>query len=175
MFRKQKGQIAVTDLFLALIIFLLLLITIISFWNVNISRYALDISYRELELTAFNANNLLLKQQGDPSGWENLDLADPLEVALIQSLGIAYHDKNLSTEKVDAFFLDLDKDDIELLLNIERYNFYVELTDLQGNDIIGAQGDEPNDPDEMITLRNIVYFQQQPSLFFFTLWSGETS
>ena len=177
MLSTHKAQVAITDLIIALVIFLILLAVVLGTWNIYTTRYAEEMSYRNLELTAFQATQLLVSQQGMPTAWENLDLEQPAELAQLQVIGIASSPMVFDPDKVNAVFLDLDTITIAERLNIERYNFYLELTNLDNVELIEGKGDDPGlAPDtvhELVKLRRIVRYNNAPAYFYFSLWSEQ--
>ena len=177
MLSTHKAQVAITDLIIALVIFLILLAVVLGTWNIYTTRYAEEMSYRNLELTAFQATQLLVSQQGMPTAWENLDLENPDDLAQLQVLGIASSPMVLDPDKVNALFLSLDAGAIAERLNIERYKFYLEFTNLDNVALIEGKGDNPGlTPDavhELVKLRRIVRYKNALVFFYFSLWSEQ--
>lgn len=141
-----KAQIAITDLFIALFIATLLIISIISVWN----RYTVlaedNVNYNDLQISAFQTANILVKSKGKPSNWEE----DPDNVEMI---GLASSDRNLSRDKTNAF-INLPYSTLSKLLGLELYDFYFAIMSL---DMI------PQDIGEFMEERDllIAYYQKE--------------
>ncbi len=158
----RKSQVAVTDLLISLVIFLLLIIALVSFWNTYSKRLGQDMDYRALELKAFQITDILTKNPGIPLTWEN----DPSSVLV---LGLQQKDGILSKNKVSAF-LSLNESSTKELLNIEAYNYYTELRALNNTPLTNSSGTSPNNPKQIITIKRFLIYEDQKAILAFTLW-----
>ena len=159
----KKSQIAVTDLLISLVIFLLLIIALVNFWNTYSKRLAQDIDYRALELKAFHITDVLTKNPGIPLTWET-DPSSALVIGLQQKDGI------LSKNKVNSFF-SLNESSIKEFLNIEAYNFYTELRALNNTPLTNSSGTSPNNPKQTIVIKRYLLYDNQKAILSFTLWN----
>ncbi len=67
----SRSQVAMTDLFMAILILMVLLVTFFIVWNIYQSRLADSIPRTEIELYALQFTNQLTRSPGVPDNWEN--------------------------------------------------------------------------------------------------------
>ena len=157
---KSKAQIAVTDLFIAVFIFMILIIFIVIYLDTYDKRLDESIKYQELETIGFQITDMLVKSRGIPPDWEsNISNAD--------AIGLAGYDRILSYNRVNAFF-DSNYTELKEKFNIERCNFYIVLTAINGTAIkdIG----EPSDGDYSVDINRYVLYQNETTILKFTIW-----
>lgn len=157
--RNKKAQIVTTDLFIAVVIFTILMSIIVVSWGRYTTKLDDKLNYEEMQIRAFQISNLLVKSNGNPSNWEN--------GGNIESLGLAARDRILSSSKVDAF-VNLSYGNITKLLGIRNYDFYFKLKDSENNSL-ALKGNIPSG-DFAVSLRRYVIYENEDAVMEFTLW-----
>lgn len=162
MFKSKKSEIAVTDLFIALFMATILIIFIVYSWNKYVMVLSDNIDYNEMQIIAFQITDLLVKSKGEPENWEE----DPENVYVI---GLAGSDRNLSTEKVDAFINNITYDNASLILGMGFYDFYFQLKHINGTRLKEfGQGSIPNR--SVVNVPRLVYYKNEKAILEFALW-----
>ena len=161
MFKVKKGQMAITDLFIALFVATILVILLMVVWN----RYSLILiessDYEGMQVIAFQTADLLVKSSGEPDNWE-------LNPDNVDTIGLASSDRVLSEEKVDAF--------LGLLLNItsnslglELYDFYFQLNHINGT-MLKDYGESPILNESVINVQRLVLYKNEKAVVELALW-----
>ncbi|MBT3865895.1 hypothetical protein HOF78_02195 [Candidatus Woesearchaeota archaeon] len=102
--RNKKGQAAITDLFVAVGIFIILITITSVLWNLYNVRLLNRLEYDDLVVKTFEISDLLLKSSGQPDNWDHLALGgasaeDIMFVGLVEEeLKIPFN----KTEGMDA-------------------------------------------------------------------------
>lgn len=121
---SKKAQIISTDLMISAVIFILL----ISFVFLTISRYQTsineNIASHDINIKALQISDLLIKSRGEPTNWED-------DISKLNTPGLASRDRTLLITKITEF-LDLDYSIIKEKFNIENFDFYFALKELNG-------------------------------------------
>ncbi len=71
---RKKGQAAITDLFVAVGIFIILITITSVLWNLYNVRLLNRLEYDDLVVKSFEISDLLLKTPGEPDNWDYLIL-----------------------------------------------------------------------------------------------------
>jgi len=156
----RKAQIASIDLFIAITIFLFLALITIYTWNLYNTRLGESLEYEKMQLIAFQITDLLVKNPGHPSGWEE----SPANVGVI---GLAQDDRVLSQSKITAF-ANLDYDTSKERFNIEPYDYKFKIKDLSNN-VIQESG-QAFIGDTSIVVERYVLLNNEKTIMEFTLW-----
>ena len=150
----KKAQMSMVDLFMAISIFIILIIAIALLWYNYKVKLAEDFAYEDLQVKAFQVSDLLVKSPGKPSKWED-------NISSLGVIGLAESDRVLSKEKVEAFE-NISHNLGVKTLNLGGYNYYFELGSANG-------GLQPNG-DIVFTIKRYVLYEGQEKVFEFTLW-----
>jgi len=162
--QKKKGQIFSLDALFSIVLFFIMLIFVFVTWNIYNLRISEQDAHVELQLIAFQIADILVESPGIPSDWET-SLSNASVIGLQETPGV------VSQEKVDAFLL-LDYNSIKESFNIERFDFEFQVKNKNGTiQKLGAQ--QGNKTSEVITIRRIVYVENETKEMFFTLWRGK--
>lgn len=154
----SKAQLATTDFYVALIIFIILLGVILLTLNNYTIRLDREQDKNEILLVAFQLSDALVKNLGTPSSWE--DNATKLEV-----IGLAEDDHILSAKKVDAF-INLSYNTTKVF--IRNYDFYFRILDYYNNTLI-TYGMPFNGTSSVSTRRYVIY-NNENAIMELTLW-----
>lgn len=160
MCRQRRGQLAVTDLFIAIFIFVGILISIFAAWNIYLNRLEQRSSYSSLLASAVQASDILVKSPGKPLNWE-------LSNATVQVIGLAGTDRNLSTAKVAAF-VSMDYNTSKDVLNIKRYNYKFRLVNI--NNSAALNYGENATGNFTVAIRRVVWYGNGTAYMDFILW-----
>jgi len=156
----RKAQVASIDLFIAITVFLILSVATIYTWNLYSTRLNESLNYEKMQLITLQITDLLVKNPGFPSGWEeninNLDV-----------IGLAQDDRVLSQDKITAF-IDLGYDVSKEKFNIEYYDYKFRLRDLSNNTLQESGQDFAGDTS--IVIERYVLVDDKKRIMEFMLW-----
>lgn len=112
----SRGQIFTTDIVIAVSIFVVALVFLISIWNsILLDNAALQRS--DMKLSLLKATDALVKSQGMPAGWNESN------VVLV---GLAVWDRTIDARKL-ASFLAMDYNKSKSALGVQGYDYYFRL------------------------------------------------
>ncbi len=121
---SRKGQLNSIDFISAIVIFMVLVVFMVTFWFVSISHVATGVKENRMGAAAVSISDMLVKGSGTPSTWED----DP---ANAEVLGLAISPNVLSENKIQQF-TSMDYNESREILGLDYdYYFYVEC--LEGN------------------------------------------
>ena len=166
---SKRAQIFSIDLIMSAVIFIALIIITTSVFYFYSLRIEDAIVNEDLQIKSMQITDLLIKTKGAPYNWED----DPNNVNII---GLVTSDRKFSTVKLREF-VKLDENTIKEKFNIEGFNFYLTLKDLNGALYGIGDGDTSEvgtKPDltakNIITIKRIGLYNGQKSFMEFTLW-----
>ncbi|MBS3125968.1 hypothetical protein J4453_00805 [Candidatus Woesearchaeota archaeon] len=157
---SRNGQLVISDLFIAVFVFMVLLISSVIIWDKYSVQLSEDTAYKEIGLQALQVSDLLVKTPGMPNAWEQ----DP---STVERIGLANHDRNLSEEKLNAF-LALNYSVARDMLS-PLHHFYFQLKYLNGSDIIDPYGAAPNGT-FIFPANRLVRYHDEEAILRFTVW-----
>ncbi len=160
-FHSHHGQAAITDLFVAISIFIILVTITTLTWDLYKIRLDNRLSYDDMVLKSFQISDTLVKSFGSPDNWET----NPQQV---QTIGLIETEKVLSKAKVDAFVQQLNYSFIKDLFNINLYDFYFTLNAPNGT-VLVTKGLSPQGKYN-VNLARVIVYQNQPTTMEFSLW-----
>jgi hypothetical protein len=156
---SKKSQLAMGDFIVALVIATLMLMVIMFTWN----RYTIVLDentrFRNMESTALQAADLLVKSPGSPIDWET-DISD------IQIIGLAVTNRNISLNKLNSF-ANINYNRSLKLLGLELYNFDFSFSYANGT-TISQHGKSTNGT--IININRIVRFQNEDATLKISVW-----
>ena len=156
----RKSQIVISDLFVAIFIFVLVLAFSITLWNKYSVQLNEEAAYKEIGLQALQISDVLVKTQGMPNSWEQA--ASDAEI-----IGLVNHDRNISEEKLTAF-LGLNYSTSRGMLS-PLHHFYFQLKSLNGSDIVEPYGKAPNGT-FIFPSNRIVRYKDEEAILRLTVW-----
>jgi hypothetical protein len=170
----KQGQAAVTDLFIAISVFIILITITTLTWDLYRVRLNNRIEFDDMIITAFQISDVLIKTKGIPDDWEK-NTGDPEVIGLIAT------EKILSAEKVNAFVgsgpPQLTYEEIKNLFNINEYDFYFTINKRNPDgtkQLIANQGLVPTGRYNVNLARLIIYqggpYPGEPHFMEFSLW-----
>src|SRR3989344_1563839 len=150
--KSKKGFVA----FEAIII-----IFLISLWNLYSLRLNENIRAEEVELLSFQITDILAKFEGSPPYWQN----DPENTS---TLGLNDGTGKLDEKKVNAF-LQMNYTSVKRLLNIERFEYYMEVRDDNGN-LLNSSGMNATTAEHKVSIVRLSLIGNSTRQLRFTLW-----
>ena len=156
----RKGQIATIDLFIALVVFFILIITVIQIWSLYNHRLGEDMDDETLQLLGFQISDFLVKSPGFPTAWEE-------NVSSLEVIGLASSDRILSQEKINAF-ITLDYSLLKEKFNIEPFEYKFRIKDMTNN-VINESGLNFTGDKSVVTERYVMV-KNEKRVMEFTLW-----
>ena len=158
----KRGQAVVTDLFVAIAVFVIL-VTIISLsWDLYQIRFIKKIEYDDMILRTFHASDSLIKSKGIPTNWNHL-----YPPTLPQELGLVNLERTIDDKKL-AKFRNMSGNDIENILKIKPYKFYWVLKNETGAILI-THGTPPSGKLNVNVARLVIY-KGKPSAMELSIW-----
>lgn len=161
---KKSGQAVIIDLFVAVSVFIILIIILTITWDLYNVRLQTRMEYDEMILKTFLISDALVKSEGVPFDWD--DNPTP-SVATIRQLGLADRRGILSDKKVEKY-LSLSNADVKDILNIGLYNYYFLIRDVNGTPYV-SRGAVPQGKLAVNSGRIVVY-KGGPRVMEFALW-----
>jgi len=175
-FNRRKGQGFSTEFLLAYLIFSLVLILAFYLWNTTTADIIESKNRYEIEDKAVDLAEKLLRTRGIPANWS---LAD------VESIGLADDSRILNPEKILAFIILMNSsnsnyENNKWLLGIGKYDFYFNMTDINGttmiingtllNDTLCATGKLPVNETSMITVPRVGILEDEIVKIRITVW-----
>jgi hypothetical protein len=120
----RKGQLNSIDFITAIVIFMVLVVFLVTFWFVSVSHLTYGIEENRIGIAAISVSDMLVKSQGAPKKWEN----DPSNA---EAIGLAESANVLSESKIETFIM-MDYDESRELMGID-YEYYFFVEELNGN------------------------------------------
>ena len=154
----SKAQIAMTDLFLAVFLFIILAAFFFIAWDTYQKRLYDTISRSEMEIYTIQITNQILRSPGVPENWEYFNKTP-------DAIGLADKYNSISDKKLSGL-KNLNYTDIKDLMNLGSYNFYFLLK--QSNNSIFEIGDYPSG--QSVNLRRYVTYKNEPAIVEVSLW-----
>lgn len=155
---RRKAQIAVTDFFIALFIFVILLSFIMLTWNRYNLRLNERLEYEDMLTQALQVSNGLVKTSGYPVNWNSSN---------VKVIGLASTDRVLSSDKLARFNNMSDADLIDTF-KIAPYYFMFQLKNINGSAIL-AKG-YAFSGDRSANIKRIVLYNGKEAIVEFSLW-----
>jgi len=159
---QKRGQIAIMDLFLAVAIFTIIIVIVGVVWNMQTKRFEGSIAQSSMQIKAFQATDLLVKNPGVKTEWEE-------NLTVLAIPGLSTNDRTISEAKASNF-TSLDYDLVRQLLNIQEYEFYFRLLDDEGELIISS-GKAPIATTSSVAVRRFVHYKDNLAILELTLWA----
>jgi hypothetical protein len=133
--REKKSQAAITDLFIALAIFVVLIIVTTTIWNLYNVRLRNRMSYDDIVIKSFQVSDMLLKTAGNPSNWDSMywnnEDFSPAEVESIIYPGLMEKDLFISYDKIKAL-REFNESNIKKKFHAGQYNFGIKVMNSTG-------------------------------------------
>ena len=130
---KNKGQIITMDLFLALIIFMFIVIAYFSFIILYEQRLDNEVESNDMKTIGYDVTEFLCSYN---TYWQNDTQKQPC---------LAYNYLNISQSKLDNF-LNMNESQIKQAFNIKRFDFYFEIPYKNGT-ILFSKGTKQSSSD----------------------------
>jgi len=157
---QRRGQAAITDLFIAIAVFIVLVTITTLLWNLYNARLDSRLDYDTMVLKAYHIVDGFLRSPGFPEHWED----NPTSAKMI---GLVSSDHVLDEEKVGAF-TGLQENVTKDIMKIALYNYYFVIHDAKNNNIFVA-GTVPQGTFAVNLIRPVLY-QGTPHTLEFAVW-----
>ena len=163
---NKKAQLVVLDLIGSVVIFVILLIGIITFWHIYSLRFNANIENQNTAFIATKITDLLVETQGIPNNWNGTN---------VEVIGLIKTDRVLDPKRLNSF-RNLTYSEIQSLFNVESLDFYFRVVDLNGalistnNQFMEVGSAPPIDQDAIIKIRRFVLFGTQKVVVELSMW-----
>lgn len=168
--KNKKAQVAVMDLFIAAVLFGILVTIMMSTWNEYNVKIDKQIEYNDLVIKTFHISDLLVMYHGKPSAWEK-----PWPAVTAQSngtplttIGLAQADGTIDEEKLDKF-LNMTYNETRENFNIERYDYYFQMKRVDGSDFDPAIFKGVETDSIIVSVRRLVIYKNEEAILQFQL------
>ena len=154
--QHKKAQVAVLDLFIAAMIFGIMVATIMAAWNSYNIKIEEKIENNDDILRAYHVSDLLVRYPGRPSYWE---LNSGLSSDPVDTIGLAEKDGVIDPTKLAVFF-NFSDDYIKNKLKIKGYEYYFRLAYINDTDFDPPviKGEKINDSETIISIRRFALY-----------------
>ncbi|HDI72858.1 MAG TPA: hypothetical protein ENF58_01855 [Candidatus Altiarchaeales archaeon] len=181
-FKEKRAQVSSGELLMACFIFFLVLIMAITIWNNTTEKIKGSERFYDLEETAVDISEKLVRTGGIPSGWSKEN---------VTVIGLANEPRVLDQGKI-LEFLDMMNDSAfnnppcndpgisnyecnKHILGIGKYEFYFTLEDINGTtieieNISCYTGKEPQNETEKLTVTRTAILNNKIVRMVLTLW-----
>lgn len=122
--RKKKGQVNSIDFVSAIVIFMVLVVFLITFWFVSINHVTRGVKENRMGAAAVSISDMMIKGPGSPKTWEQ----NPANAEVV---GLATFPNVLSESKIEQFAL-MDYNESRELMGLD-YDYYFYVESLEGN------------------------------------------
>ena len=92
---SKKAQAVMTDIIIAFLIYMVILVSITLTYNKYVARLNEQLLIQEVRNKVYGVSDLLVRSPGYPESWNS---------STVHTFGLAIADRNLSQEKIDNFF-----------------------------------------------------------------------
>lgn len=162
---NKKSQIVSLDLTIAIVLFSVIVIAMIVFFDLFLNRLQTNLIETEILNNAFAMSDFLVSTPGEPTDWNN---------NTVIALGLAGYDRNLSEKKLNNLSnLNYNYTKGLLKIDIFDYDYSILITDLNktAQGIVYSYGISPSPSAKtMIKIRRYVIFKNETSIFELNLW-----
>jgi len=160
--KGKKSQAAITDLFIAIAIFIVLIIVTTTLWNLYNVRLINRMAYDDIVIKSFQVSDMLLKTPGNPVNWENEywdNLGfDQTEIDGIRYPGLIERDIFVPYRKIRALE-DFNETSMQEKFHAGQYRFSIKVVNLTG-DTINSFGNPGGSSTFSINLARSVMYQE---------------
>lgn len=163
-FKSRKGVVFSTDIVIALIIFVFIIVSIFSTWNYAYQKVGDTTKRNDLEIVSRQFMTSLMEKSGDPSNW-HINGSD------IKSVGLIGKQPNqISVDKLNA----LNYTQLKQFSFKEQYDFLLEVfTYPFGESPDYSVGVSPSDTNEIVVIHRIGLINGEYAKFIFKGWKSE--
>ncbi|MFH0798255.1 MAG: hypothetical protein V1906_02475 [Candidatus Woesearchaeota archaeon] len=166
--KTKKAQIIATDLFLAVVVYIIIIIVVTYIYSSYMHRLDNEVRYRDMTSKAFEISDNILKHMGYPTGWNTTS---------VKVIGLAESDRVLSTEKLTNF-ANMSYNYSKRVLGISTYEYFIQIRDFYNRNLLetGASPIEDsicNSTYEAVTLRRFALWEGQRVIVYITLWDDK--
>ena len=132
---RKKGQAAITDLFVAIGIFIVLITITSILWNLYNIRLQNRMIYDDLVIKGFQISDLMLKTPGKPDNWDVLILSDDItDVNDIYYVGLVEGELKIPRNKTLGLS-KLEEENISRIFHAGQYRLGIRIRDADGGDL----------------------------------------
>ena len=172
-----KGQVFSSEVVMAYFIFSLTLVIVLFLWNISFRQIKNSEKFYLLEETAFNLGEKLVKTSGFPNNWTKENV---ISVGLTSSPN---EPRVLDESKILEFVYMMNssyyyEETRGSILGIGKYEFYFNLTDINGTtikiqNVSCHTGKIPENTNEMITVTRTALLNGEIVRLILTVWYGK--
>lgn len=162
LFKNYKGQIISIDLLIGIVIFLIVVIFSVSYWQTSLFNVRESLDRIDVQRLATQISDNLVKSPGIPDNWET----SPTNA---RAIGLANHSHILETRKV-ANLTALNYSTLLTRFGLEGANFFFQLTDQAKNNITSAGLLLTSNATQAAVVERNVIYNQRPAYLTFIVW-----
>jgi hypothetical protein len=127
MYKRKQGQAAITDLFVAIGIFIVLITITSVLWNLYHIRLINRMDHDDIVVKTFQVSDMLLKTPGSPDNWDYL-VSQGATSSDIEFIGVIDEEYKIPYNKITAL-MNLGEDEIKKVFHAGQYNFGLRIKD----------------------------------------------
>jgi hypothetical protein len=169
--KKRQGQAAITDLFIAVAVFIILITITTLIWNLYNVRLDARIDYDNMVMKGYHITDTLVKHPGHPNIWETY-MEENISYLLNKTIlfGLAEQDHVISAEKLTVFInlTNTNYTQVKKKFTMLPYELYVVMKDINGTPLVFA-GKIPQGK-YAVNIARLVYYQRKTNTLEVTIW-----
>jgi len=133
--RNKKAQAAITDLFVAIAIFITLVTITTTMWNLYSSRLSGRVAYDDMVVKSFQLSDVMFKTSGNPSTWETLDFSSQGDIDSLMYVGMVDNQDQITYDKVVGLgsLINEGNETLKDIFHIGQYNFNFKMLNATGS------------------------------------------
>jgi hypothetical protein len=165
-YSSSRGQAGITDLFVAIAIFIVLVTITTLTWDLYNARLESSIDYDTMVIKAYYIADTFVKSPGYPVNWESYSNPE----LTTSTIGLASSDRVLADAKVGTFasLSTTQYDAVRTVLRLSLYDYYFVLRDTN-NTVIYSAGKIPQGK-FAVNLARLAVYQNKPVIMEFAVW-----
>ncbi len=164
---NKKAQVVAMDLTLAVAVFAVISVLMITLWSIYQNRLQDNINNGQILNVAFTFSDYLISNPGKPTNWNSSNVI---------GIGLASQDRFISESKLNNLSnISYNKTKSLFQINMYNYDYYLLLSNynLTNPTIYYAYGlPAPNNAKKVIKLRRYVIYNNDTATFEVTLWKN---
>jgi hypothetical protein len=166
----KRGQIWTFDFIIGLVAVSFIFMIYLIMWNSLILRWSLISGNTAIETSAFMASESLLATPGEPESWEMLPQIDDN----MSAIGLVNGRNELNRMKLDKLVAEnaTAYDYVKARLGLQKYEFWIQVTDLSGEIIYYEFGNASSGLDESVDFERLAVLDGEPVRVKMEVWDG---
>lgn len=161
--RLKKGQAVITDLVIAVGLFIIIIIGLMISLNYHSNRLAEDIQFNDMTQKAMYIADTLVFSPGIPYNWTTKSYVLP---------GLAREERNISYQRLTNF-TNMTADQVKNAFKIASYNYTFQMRYQHNNSIVFSAGEFSDNTTSIASSRRQVLYGNETVYLEFLIWTPQ--